>query len=123
MLPALCSRTMMPHVFVFTTKPVRQGQEALLDYGPVSAHPLPAVLMLHQSFLTFPGQAWPHLRPTLHLITVINEQALHGMLMCIAIAFIGLSEPVLGSLQLFRHLPKGGGGVLADYPCIYRSTA
>ena len=72
MLHAVCSRTMMPHVFVFTTKPVRQGQEALLDYGPVSAHPLPAILMLHQS-ITAPVKAWPHLRPTLHLTTVVDE--------------------------------------------------
>lgn len=45
----LCSRTMTPHIFVFTKKPMRQGREALLDYGLVSAHALPAVLMLHHS--------------------------------------------------------------------------
>ena len=72
MLRAACSRTMMPHVFVFTTKPVRQGREALLDYGPVSARPLLAVLMLHQN-IAAPGQAGPHLMPTLHLTTLINE--------------------------------------------------
>ena len=71
MLHAVCSRTMMPHVFVFTTKPVRQGQEALLDYGPVSAHSLPAILMLHQSAIAA-GHAWSHLRPALHLTTVID---------------------------------------------------
>ena len=33
-----CSRTLQPHEFQFTACNVKAGQEALLDYGSVSAH-------------------------------------------------------------------------------------
>ena len=33
-----CSRTLQPHIFLLTACDVKAGQEALLDYGPVSAY-------------------------------------------------------------------------------------
>ena len=35
-----CSRTLQPHLFLFTACHVKAGQEALLDYGPVSCRAL-----------------------------------------------------------------------------------
>ena len=32
-----CSRTLEPHLFIFTVESVRAGQEVLLDYGEVKA--------------------------------------------------------------------------------------
>ena len=61
-----CSRTLQPHVFVFTVCNVKAGQEALLDYGSVSAATLLPVapcscssMHLGKSVLT--GVTWPQL--------------------------------------------------------------
>ena len=41
----MCSRTLQPHLFIFTAVDVKTGQEVLLDYGEVSKTPLSAHLL------------------------------------------------------------------------------